>query len=395
MITIKTLTRLYFRQLFRYRKNELFSLVGILLYGWIGVLALLQFRDQFPLWMFFLAFILSDFVLFKLLSQKDVTVMDAFLKTRPIPKRRWALYLVLCQCWNHYNLMMPLILLPLCLQVFPVGMAFLAFVGLYLLSVAGGLLNMQLKWRGAYGKEDVVKVNSRQTLWGSRFGSGTFGLQLKGFLRSKLLVAQVAVFVYFLYQIFFKGRNDGDSAELYLFMTLLISAISFPLYGLSIEACFFNGLWTKPVTMRRLLVDKYLFNLMYTGLVGLLCVPVALIVHVPLLRLLADIVFSGGFCSLIMLVDAYSCRSFDPFARASFASGRRRQNPTRFTSFCILIGIVIGYTVLRMTVSASVLTGLLLGLGLLAICLHRPYFAWRERKFMEDRYYYMEKFSDQ
>lgn len=395
MITIKTLTRLYFRQLFRYRKNELFSLAGLLLYGWIGALALVQFRDRFPLWLFFLTFILSDFVLFKLLTQKDGTVMDAFLKTRPVPQRRWWIYQVLCQCWNHYNLMMPLILLPLCLHVFPTGTAFLAFAGLYLVSVAGGLLNMLIKRRGAYGKEDAVRVNSRQTLWGSRFGSGTLGIQVKGFLRSKLLVAQVTLFAYFMYLIFFKRRNDSDAAELYLFMTILLTSTTFPLYGLSIEACFFNGLWTKPVTMRRLLVDKYLFNLMYTGLVGLLCVPVALVVHVPLLRLLADLAFGGGFCALVLLVDAYSCRPFDPFARASFASGRRRQNPTRFSSFCILMGIMIGYTVLRLSTPAPVLTGILLGLGLLAAGLHRPYFAWRERKFLEDRYYYMEKFSDQ
>lgn len=395
MITIKTLARLYFRQLFRYRKQELFAMIGMLIYGWVGVLALSQFKGRFPLWLFFLAFLLIDFILFKLLSQKDNTVMDAFLKTRPVPERRWLIYVVLCQCWSHFNLMMPLILLPFCLAVFPTGMAFLVFAGLYLVSVAGGLLNVLIKRSGPYKKENVVRVNARQSLWGSRFGSGTFGIQIKGFLRSKLVLPELAMFCVFLYQFYTRGRSEASTGDIYLFMALFSSVLSFPQYGLAIEACFFSGIWTRPVPVRQILADKYIFSLMCTGVMSLICLPVVLIVHVPVLDLLADAVFCGGFCTLIVLADAFSCRPYDPFAVASFKSGRSGQSAFRFSSFVITMAIMIVYVILRLAAPDSVTTGILFGLGILAICLHRPFFAWRERKFLADRYYYMQKFSDQ
>ena len=394
MITVKTLSRLYFRQLFRYRKSELFALIAFLIYGWVGVLALSQHQDRFPLWLFFLVVILADFVMFKLLSQKDSTVMDAFLKTRPVPRRRWLVYVVLCQCWNHFNLMMPLILLPFCLSVFPTGTAFLAFAGLYVVSVAGGLLNILIKRRGPYGKENAVRVNSRQSLWGSRFGSGTFGIQVKGFLRSKLVLPELVMFGVFLYQFFLRGRMDASSGDIYLFMALFCSVLSFPQYGLAIEACFFNGIWTRPVPVRRILTDKYIFSLMCTGILSLVCLPVVLIVHVPVLNLLVDAIFCGGFCTLVVLADAFSCRPYDPFAVASFKGGRNGQSAFRCSTFLLTMAIMIGYVVLRLTVSKPVSTGILLGLGILALCIHKPFFARRERKFLANRYYYMEDYTN-
>ena len=135
-----------------------------------------------------------------------------------------------------------------------------------MVSVAGGLLNILIKRRGPYGKENAVRVNSRQSLWGSRFGSGTFGIQVKGFLRSKLVLPELVMFGVFLYQFFLRGRMDASSGDIYLFMALFCSVLSFPQYGLAIEACFFNGIWTRPVPVRRILTDKYIFSLMCTGI---------------------------------------------------------------------------------------------------------------------------------
>ena len=153
-VSIKSLARLQFRQFSKGSKTEITGRIFIVAYLW--VLSLLFFflaKDSLqgvpPLLLgaLFLGMAVPDF-LFKLIFERDNTVMDAFLKTRPISQERWNSFLGLSQFWNPSNLEMPLIMALPCFLFLPFLFGLITLLILYLLSVLGGFLVMLFKHRG-------------------------------------------------------------------------------------------------------------------------------------------------------------------------------------------------------------------------------------------------------
>ena len=145
--TIRILTRLRFRQFFRQKNKGLVGKIIIVVYFWL--LELLLFfmlrkegiTDFPPLLVagICLGFIVPDFLL-KLIFEHDQTVMDAFIRTRPISQSSWDRFLSVSQFWKASNLSMPLILAPACLLFMPFRWGLVTLLGLYLFSVFGGFL---------------------------------------------------------------------------------------------------------------------------------------------------------------------------------------------------------------------------------------------------------------
>ena len=146
---IRILTRLRFRQFFRQKNKGLIGKIVIVAYFWL--LELLLFfilrdegvTDMPPLLvsLILLSFIIPDF-LFKLIFEHDQTVMDAFVKTRPISQSSWDRFLMLSQFWKSSNLTLPLSLVLACFLFLPFGWGLAVMLALYLFSVFGGFLVM-------------------------------------------------------------------------------------------------------------------------------------------------------------------------------------------------------------------------------------------------------------
>lgn len=136
-------------------------------------------------------FLVPDFIL-KLIIVHDASVMNAFLKTRPLPQEKWEHFLSISQFWKIENLEMPLIILPLCFLFMPFLTGLCVFIAMYLISVFGGFLVMLLKHRGNYQPENAVKAGHQKT-FSSAGGKHVFGLQLRSFLRSKRLKTQMCI----------------------------------------------------------------------------------------------------------------------------------------------------------------------------------------------------------
>ena len=402
MTTLKTLVRLFFRQLTKSRKREYIPIIILVVYFWfIELFTFLKLDDSESLQMsaessvtLLLVALLLDF-LSKIIFQHDNTVMDPFLKTRPVSRKLWNRFLRLSHCWEPLNLLVPLALLPVWLFCLPFGRALLMFAVSYLFSVAGGIVMMRLKRRGPYPSEKARVRKAHDGALTGRMRMGSVGLQVKGLLRSRrLLFSGVMMAVVFYFYFVARVVDDKPSADVMLLLFLYVFSSVSSQYGFSIEARFFSGLWTRPVPVRRVLEDKYRFSIFLTILGGVLALPVLLAHQIPLWVLWSRMLFVAGAGPLAMLVRPYACAPYDPFNPAHFNTSGRSQsmfNSTVFIAF-FLVGLVV--VLIHTLVPADAREYLLAGLGIIGYCVRKPYFAWVERCFLKERHKYMEKYNE-
>ena len=396
---IRILARLQFRQFFGQKNKGLAGWVFVLLYFWLlEILAFILLKKEgvttFPPLLvagICLSAIFPDF-LFKVIFLRDQTVMDAFLKSRPIPQGSWDRFLTLSQCWRISNLVMPLILLPACFLFLSFGKGLLLFLALYLFSVFGGFLVMLLKHRGPYASEKSAAVKAHTVKSGT--GNLVFGLQSKSFLRSKRLKTMaIYLFIFFFLEYFLQawGDESGRLALFYLFGFIFLPGTMLTQYGLGIEAGFFCGIWSRPLAIRRLLTDKFRMSAILCGLAALICLPVCLIFHQSVTTPLAYALFSTGCGGVLMQVDAYNCIPFDLFGKTFFnyQGAKGTYKASVMVGIMLIMALGIGLPLLLPGWKSELI---LATLGTAAIAIHRPFFRWVERKFLKDKYKYMEKY---
>ena len=397
--TIRILTRLRFRQFFRQKNKGLVGKIIIVVYFWL--LELLLFfmlrkegvMDFPPLLVagICLGFIVPDF-LFKLIFEHDQTVMDAFIRTRPISQSSWDRFLSFSQFWKASNLSMPLILAPACLLFMPFRWGLVTLLVLYLFSVFGGFLVMLFKHKGNYPLEKQVSAKAGRSF---RQGSGhhVFGIQSRSFLRSKRLKTSVLVLTgVFFFQFISQGFAEiGRFDSVFLTFTILYAAVGLSQWGLSIEANFFCGIWTRPIPVHRLLEDKFLFSAFLGGVTALIAIPFCYWFKIPLYAPLAYALFNAGVGILLIMIDAYKCMPFDLFGK-TFFNYQGSSSTFKGSAFLALFVVMIIPIVLPHILPEWAALLILAVIGLAGCVLYRPYFRWVERQFLKNRYHYMEKY---
>ena len=397
--TIRILTRLRFRQFFRQKNKGLVGKIIIVVYFWL--LELLLFfmlrkegiTDFPPLLVagICLGFIVPDF-LFKLIFEHDQTVMDAFIRTRPISQSSWDRFLSVSQFWKASNLSMPLILAPACFLFMPFRWGLVTLLVLYLFSVFGGFLVMLFKHKGNYPLEKQVSAKAGRSF---RQGSGhhVFGIQSRSFLRSKRLKNSVLVLTgVFFFQFISQGFAEiGRFDSVFLTFTILYAAIGLSQWGLSIEANSFCGIWTKPLPVHRLLEDKFLFSALLGGVTALVAIPFCYWFKIPLYAPLAYALFNAGVGILLIMIDAYKCMPFDLFGK-TFFNYQGSSSTFKGSAFLALFVVMIIPIVLPHILPEWAALLILAVIGLAGCVLYRPYFRWVERQFLKNRYHYMEKY---
>lgn len=397
-----SLVRLQFRQFFRgKKKKDLVGLVISIVYFWVIQFVLFfMARDEgvdFPpvaVMLVMSGFIVPDFI-FKLFIQHDNTVMDAFLKTRPISQSIWDRFLSLSHFWTPTNLMMPLMMAPACFLFLPLRLGITELLILYLASVFGGFLIMLIKHRGSYQSEKQVSARTGKTVKAGK-GSGAIGLQVKSVLRSKKMKTMLIYLgiLFYIQYISYSLDHDRSSYMYLMFLFYYIYALSalIPQYGFCIEANFFAGLWTRPTSVFKLLNDKYWFGIILGALAVLTCLPVAFWTKRPMMDSVSFFLYVSGFVNMGLLVDAYKSRPIDLFGK-TFFNYQGSQNTFKGTSFVILlVAMAIGVAV-PLVLPGWKSQAILSALGVVGFLVHRPFFRWVEGRFLKDRYKYMEKYT--
>ena len=402
-LSLKSLIRLQKRQFLAGKtKRDLIGALIMLAYMWgLEILTFFLVKEEvgdldIPLLVLLIAcagLLIFDFV-YKLIFVRDHTVMDAFLKTRPVLQAQWNRFLTLSQCWSVSNLTMPVMVLPVCLLFLPFFRGLALWIGLYVASVLGGCLVMLLKRRGTYAPEKVVSTAAVRTVKSGRSGHAIFGLQSRSLLRSKRLKGSILYFSIFsfLETILYLISGDTRFGNLWLFFFITFPAITLPQYGFGIEATCFGGLWTRPVDVKRLLRDKFLLCSLLSGMALLIILPFCLWFKQSVFLAVSYALFGAGFGSLMLLMDACNATPFDLFGKAFFNT-QGTKGTFKASSFVgTMLLLVVGQGL------PALLPGwpsylILSALGLLGILFHRPWFDWVERRFMKNKYRYMEKYQ--
>ena len=338
-----------------------------------------------------LGFLVPD-IICKLIFENDITVMDSFLKTRPVPQELWDRFLAMSQLWKPSNLIIPLMLLPACFLFLPVLYGLIVFAALYLVSVFNGFVVMRIKHRGPYLSEKEVKSHNAGSVKSAK-GNYISGLPLRSVLRIKKLrriMILLTLMTYFqlLAQSMTNVKFGLSLAVLYIFC--LSSSIL--QYGFSVEANFFNCLWTKPLAIEKLLEDKYRFALK-AGAVGLLtCLPVCLWTEIQVLDFVSVTLFTACFGALVLMVGAYDCIPMDMFGNSFYKGGS--SGFKQGSVFVVLIVFGIG-TAAVLLLSGWKLQVLLSVIGIAGFCLHKLFIRWMAGRFMANRYKYLKKYMSQ
>jgi len=397
---LKSLIRLQKRQLSRGRiKKERGGLILLILYSWgMEILFILLNKglgESFPplfRTVFLLSALVSD-ILLKIILIRDVSVMDPFLKTRPVSREIWNRFLWVSQFWAVSNLVMPVIVLPALLLLFRFPLSIALWMALYLFSVLNGILLMLLKRRGPYASEKAVSPTSARTFKSGRSGHSIFGLQSRSLLRSKRLRTPILMFCgVSLLQILLTMSDEWREGDLWHFFFIIYGVLMFCQFGFGIESCCFSGLWTRPISVKRLLTDKFRLSFVLTGASLLIMIPICLIFGKSILLSFSYALFMAGFGSLLLLVDAYNVTPFDLFGKTFFNYQGSKAN-FRISTFISVLLIAILCAALPMSLPGWPSCLILSGLGLLGILFHRPYFGWVERNFLKNKYEYMDKYQ--
>lgn len=399
-LSLKSLIRLQKRQFSKRKENmELVGPLILLTYFWaMEILLYFLFKEQLqslpPLIVpvVLVSVLFSDFLL-KIIMVRDHSVMDPFLKSRPVSQKQWNRFLALSQFWNFGNLVVPIFMFPLCLLFVPFPRGLAVWVALYLFSVLGGFLVMLLKRRGRYVPEKVVSKSSVRSAKLGRAGYAVFGLQSKSFLRSKRIRTSVLILTALsLSEVILMASENAKADEIWLFFFMAYAAISLPQYGFGIEAGCFAGLWTRPISIKQLLVNKFWLSVLLCGLALLIIVPIFLLYGKSILLPIAYALFASGFACPLLLIDAYKATPFDLFGKAFFnyqgTTGMYRTSSLLGSVLIVVLGVVLPW---RLPGWPSFL--ILSGLGLTGFLFHRPYFSWVERKFMKNKYKYLEAYQ--
>ena len=407
--SLKSLIRLQRRQFSAgKKKRDLIGLIVLLIYFWVlEIVFYFLFKDKdvsvqtYTAVIVCLSMTVPDF-LFKLIFIRDQTVMDAFLKTRPILQKQWNRFLTVSQCWKLSNLIMPAVMLPACILFLPFPTRLAVAAVLYVLSVLGGILVMLLKRRGTYASEKEVSTVAVRTFKPGRTGFAIFGLQSKSLLRSKRLKrAWLYMSIFFLLEFILygsmgsvEGGRDRFFGMFYLFGFFAIESVMLSQYGLGVEAGYFGALWTRPVTISRILRDKFWLSAVLGGIALLITLPFCIWFHISVFIPVAYALYTAGFCSPFLLIDAYNCTPFDLFGKTFFnyqgAKGTYKASVMLGT--LLTLGLGWGLPALLPGTPSCLIFSVL---GILGFIFHRPYFDWVEQKFLKDKYKYLEQYQSQ
>ena len=402
-LSLKSLIRLQKRQLLAGKtKRDLIGPLIMLVYMWgVEIVVYFVVKEEvadldIPPMVLLIAcagLLIFDFI-YKLIFVRDHTVMDAFLKTRPVLQAQWNRFLALSQCWSVSNLTMPVMVLPVCLLFLPFFRGLALWIGLYVASVLGGCLVMLLKRRGTYAPEKVVSTKAARTVKSERSGHAIFGLQSRSLFRSKRMKTALIYFSIFsfLETIVYYLGGDNRYGSFWLFLFITYPAIALPQYGFGVEAGCFGGLWTRPVAVKRLLLDKCRMSAVLSGMALLIILPFCLWFKQDFFLPVSYALFGAGFGAPILLVDAYNATPFDLFGKTFFNSQGTKGafKVSSFVGSLIIMGLGLGLPALLPGWPSYLI---LSALGLLGILFHRPWFDWVERRFLNNKYRYMEKYQ--
>jgi hypothetical protein len=106
-------------------------------------------------------------------------------------------------------------------------------------------------------------------------------------------------------------RGDFVSMKILIVVSLLFPSSILGQYLFAIEANFFNGIWTKPITIMRLLEIKYIFFVIITGLYAFAICPFVIFYHIHIIAYFSVVLFIMFSFNLLLFPMALYAKRLD------------------------------------------------------------------------------------
>lgn len=366
------------------------------------------------------AIILPDF-LNKLVMKHDETVMDHYLKSKPISDRVWNRFLLVTNLFSFWDWAMPMLLLPFCVLFLPWTLVLPSFLLLLAVSMVGGVARTALsKAKGWTNKWPVLvamviwlivammyalaaiimpwgihlvgfillcigaiavfynylcdlrRYDESQAKAGRLFlgASSLFSMEYISVLRSKRL--RVAVLVLPLVFVFntYTQLVNGLNVVFYSMLLFEIFAPSMMLgqWVFGIEGNYFDGLWSKPLDIREILRNKFWFYAALNAVATLLVVPVLWMSDLSPWVLGAAWLFTAGFANLTLMPTALISSRIELF-QSAFFNYQGASLAINVYGLIVLVPIAI-FCVCAWLLSPMMCALVLAGIGLVGFALH-------------------------
>ena len=303
-------------------------------------------------------FLIPDMIM-KMVMKRDITAMDDYVKSRPVPEKIWNKFLLTTNLMSFWNYVLPLLTLPVFFYVLSAAQAvasfflFLAFsyidgiyitcyrkatewmlkwplilgwIGMFVVLVGymfiASFFPVWMGWIGFFLLAGAVfagltvylfqeKIYNERKYKVSKFRGfnhiNLFSLQYIGMMRAKrirtMVIMITAIFLFDAYlfallpaEVGHDGMDKVAMTTLYVVGAILLPSVVLSQWTFGIEANFFHGLMTKPIK-----VDQMLRNCFYYYMV---VSAIALLLTLPFLFVQVGIgiwVLIGGFCLAVFI----------------------------------------------------------------------------------------------
>ena len=387
--------------------------------------------------------IVPDF-LHKLLMKHDETVMDHYLKSKPIPERDWNRLLLVGNLVNYWNWAIPLLMLPFCVVFMKWTDALLSFLLLLAVSMVGGVaITSFRRAKGWTNKWPVVvamliwlviafvySLTSLILPWGVHIvgffllcaggvavfynylcdlrryveektktnrlfltgKSSLFSMEYISVLRSKRL--RIAVLILPLIFVFnsYTQIPQGTGPMFYFMLMFAVISPSMMLgqWVFGIEGNYFDGLWTKPIEIRTILFNKYWFFALLNLLPMLLVLPIIWISDLSPWVLPVTWLFTAGVGNLTQMPTALISSRIELF-QSAFFNYQGASLAINMYSFIILIPLAV-YVLCMWLLPLTTALIVLAATGLVGFALHQVVIGWIARRYEQNRYKNFERY---
>ena len=388
--------------------------------------------------------ILPDFIS-KLFTKHDETVMDHYLKSRPIPERSWNRFLLTMNLFSFWNWAIPLCLVPFCVLFLPWYLSLLAFLIFLTVSMVNGVaITAFRRAKGWHAKWPVLvaipiwhviavvytllaaimpwwlhtvgflllcvgagavfydylcdlrrydESQARASRAPLLSASSLFAMEYTSVFRSKRLRSAVLILpLVFVMNVYMNSINQDMGVMFYFMLMFEVFAPSMMIgqWVFGIEGNYFDGLWTKPVDISQILRNKFWFCALLNAVAVLLVVPVVWIADVSPWLFVATWLFVAGLCNLSMMPTALISSRIDLF-QSAFFNYQGASMAINLYGMVVLVPIAL-YCVCTWFLSPVVAALVLGGLGILGFALYRVVIAWIARAYIRRRYICFERY---
>lgn len=312
----------------------------------------------------------------KIFIKKEMTVMDDYLRARPVSQGAWNLFLLTANLMDYWTWSFPIAITIFALCAMPLPHALATGITALTASMVNAMAITSTRRADTwYRKVPPITALIAYVIGSFVYGLAAttllpFGLRMGGYVLFNI-VAVAALFAYMttlhsydehvqkarrvrsvnaastfaldwaalwrpkrmrqsvllvtlimvLDAYFVVGTAEEQPGLMFNF--ILLCAVGMPSMVLAqwtfgVEANFFHGIWTKPVSVESLLINKFRFFAILNTVAALLLVPMAMLGWVGWLKLVAIYVFTIGMANLVCMPTCLFSQRLDLFSSAYF-----------------------------------------------------------------------------